>query len=46
MGKGVLAVDTSASPYLRSYAHCSKGRVSLYYNFLPNYLEGINFGAM
>ncbi|KAB1216789.1 Heparanase-like protein 1 [Morella rubra] len=26
MGKRVLAVDTDASPYLRSYAHCSKGR--------------------
>lgn len=26
MGKKVIAVDTSASPYLRSYAHCSKGR--------------------
>ncbi|KAF5933961.1 hypothetical protein HYC85_030132 [Camellia sinensis] len=26
MGKEVLAVNTSASPYLRSYAHCSKGR--------------------
>jgi heparanase 1 len=29
MGKGVLAVDTSASPYLRSYAHCSKGRAGI-----------------
>lgn len=26
MGKGVLAVESNASPYLRSYAHCSKGR--------------------
>ena len=28
MGKGVLAVDSTASPFLRSYAHCSKGKVS------------------
>ncbi|XP_010546175.1 PREDICTED: heparanase-like protein 1 isoform X2 [Tarenaya hassleriana] len=26
MGKGVLAVQTDASPHLRAYAHCSKGR--------------------
>ncbi|XP_044486421.1 heparanase-like protein 1 isoform X2 [Mangifera indica] len=26
MGKGVLAVATDAPPYLRVYAHCSKGR--------------------
>ncbi|KAJ4713129.1 Heparanase-like protein [Melia azedarach] len=26
MGKGVLSVATDASPFLRSYAHCSKGR--------------------
>lgn len=26
MGKKVLGVTTSASPHLRSYAHCSKGR--------------------
>uniref|UniRef100_A0A5B6ZY09 Putative heparanase-like protein 1 isoform X1 n=2 Tax=Davidia involucrata TaxID=16924 RepID=A0A5B6ZY09_DAVIN len=26
MGKGVLAISSDASPYLRSYAHCSKGR--------------------
>ncbi|GAV81568.1 Glyco_hydro_79n domain-containing protein [Cephalotus follicularis] len=26
MGRGVLAVDSDASSYLRSYAHCSKGR--------------------
>ncbi|PSR89194.1 Heparanase-like protein [Actinidia chinensis var. chinensis] len=29
MGKEVLAVNTSASPYLRSYAHCSKGRAGI-----------------
>lgn len=29
MGKKVLPVDNGASPYLRSYAHCAKGRVSL-----------------
>lgn len=29
MGEGVLAVKTDASPFLRIYAHCSKGRVSL-----------------
>ncbi|KAF5477105.1 hypothetical protein F2P56_003779 [Juglans regia] len=29
MGKGVLAVDTDASSYLRSYAHCSKGRAGI-----------------
>ncbi|KAJ8752719.1 hypothetical protein K2173_007029 [Erythroxylum novogranatense] len=26
IGKGVLAIHTDASPFLRSYAHCSKGR--------------------
>ena len=30
MGTGVLEVDTDASPELRIYAHCSKGRVRLY----------------
>lgn len=30
MGKGVLAVGSDASPYLRAYAHCSKGRVRLH----------------
>lgn len=41
MGNEVLAVNTSASPYLRSYAHCSKGRVRallyllvLFYHFM------------
>ncbi|XP_059442253.1 heparanase-like protein 1 [Corylus avellana] len=29
MGKGVLAVDAYASSYLRSYAHCSKGRAGI-----------------
>lgn len=29
MGKEVLAVNTNASPYLRSYAHCSKGRAGI-----------------
>ncbi|CAK9148006.1 unnamed protein product [Ilex paraguariensis] len=29
MGKGVLAVDSNASPYLRFYAHCSKGRAGV-----------------
>ncbi|KAL6995121.1 heparanase [Sarracenia purpurea var. burkii] len=29
MGKEVLAVNTVASPYLRSYAHCSKGRAGI-----------------
>uniref|UniRef100_A0A5B6ZV98 Putative heparanase-like protein 1 n=2 Tax=Davidia involucrata TaxID=16924 RepID=A0A5B6ZV98_DAVIN len=29
MGKGVLAVSTGASPYLRAYAHCSKGRAGV-----------------
>lgn len=28
MGKGVLAVESDAPLHLRSYAHCSKGRVS------------------
>lgn len=28
MGKVVLNVESHASPFLRSYAHCSKGRVS------------------
>lgn len=28
MGKVVLAVDSDASSFLRTYAHCSKGRVS------------------
>ncbi|KAF9612589.1 hypothetical protein IFM89_002185 [Coptis chinensis] len=26
MGKGVLAADSNSSPFLRIYAHCSKGR--------------------
>lgn len=30
MGKGVLSVDSSASSYLRTYAHCSRGRVSVH----------------
>ncbi|KAI8543257.1 hypothetical protein RHMOL_Rhmol08G0202900 [Rhododendron molle] len=29
MGNEVLAVNISASPYLRSYAHCSKGRAGI-----------------
>lgn len=29
MGKGVLAVGSNASPFLRSYAHCSKGRAGI-----------------
>ncbi|XP_021616033.1 heparanase-like protein 1 isoform X3 [Manihot esculenta] len=29
MGKGVLAVGSDASPYLRAYAHCSKGRAGI-----------------
>lgn len=29
MGKGVLAANTSASPFLRTYAHCSKGRAGI-----------------
>ncbi|KAJ7956440.1 Heparanase-like protein [Quillaja saponaria] len=29
MGKGVLSVGTDASPFLRTYAHCSKGRVGV-----------------
>lgn len=29
MGKGVLAVDSTASPFLRSYAHCSKGKAGI-----------------
>ncbi|KAK8709903.1 hypothetical protein V6N13_060902 [Hibiscus sabdariffa] len=29
MGKVVLAVDSDASPFLRSYAHCSKGRAGV-----------------
>lgn len=33
MGDGVLAVGSDASPYLRAYAHCLKGRVSLYVDF-------------
>ncbi|KAF9667660.1 hypothetical protein SADUNF_Sadunf15G0046800 [Salix dunnii] len=28
MGKGVLAVGSNVLPFLRSYAHCSKGRVN------------------
>lgn len=30
MGKGVVPVDGDASAYLRYYAHCTKGRVSLH----------------
>lgn len=29
MGKGVLSVDSNASSYLRTYAHCSKGRAGV-----------------
>ncbi|CAH2044047.1 unnamed protein product [Thlaspi arvense] len=29
MGKGVLGVQTNASEYLRTYAHCSKGRAGI-----------------
>ncbi|GAB2209460.1 hypothetical protein Droror1_Dr00026676 [Drosera rotundifolia] len=29
MGKTVLSVSSDASPYLRSYAHCSKGRAGV-----------------
>jgi heparanase 1 len=29
MGEGVLHVSSDASPYLRSYAHCSKGRAGV-----------------
>ncbi|OVA12143.1 Glycoside hydrolase [Macleaya cordata] len=29
MGKGVLAVDSDASPFLRVYAHCSKGKAGI-----------------
>ncbi|KAM7471448.1 hypothetical protein LguiA_009631 [Lonicera macranthoides] len=29
MGQGVLAVDSDVSPFLRSYAHCSKGRAGV-----------------
>lgn len=29
MGKGVLAAASDASPFLRSYAHCSKGRAGV-----------------
>ncbi|KNA19695.1 hypothetical protein SOVF_059260 [Spinacia oleracea] len=29
MGKKVLSVNNAASPYLRSYAHCSKGRAGI-----------------
>ncbi|KAJ9163557.1 hypothetical protein P3X46_023209 [Hevea brasiliensis] len=29
MGKGVLAVGSDASPHLRAYAHCSKGRAGI-----------------
>ncbi|KAL9253475.1 Heparanase-like protein [Drosera capensis] len=29
MGKTVLSISSDASPYLRSYAHCSKGRAGV-----------------
>ncbi|XP_058070269.1 heparanase-like protein 1 [Magnolia sinica] len=29
MGKGVLAVNYSGSPFLRAYAHCSKGKAGV-----------------
>ncbi|KAK9107408.1 hypothetical protein Syun_023419 [Stephania yunnanensis] len=29
MGKGVLTVQSDASPFLRAYAHCSKGKVGV-----------------
>jgi len=46
MGKGVLAVSTGDSPHLRSYAHCSKGRVRLYYTLTLSPIKGNNFEAM
>lgn len=40
MGTGVLDVNSDASPFLRSYAHCSKERVRLqYFFYLPSYYE-------
>eukprot|EP00262_Sarcandra_glabra_P012043 TRINITY_DN3004_c0_g3_i1.p1 TRINITY_DN3004_c0_g3~~TRINITY_DN3004_c0_g3_i1.p1 ORF type:complete len:470 (-),score=63.06 TRINITY_DN3004_c0_g3_i1:64-1341(-) len=41
MGKGVLAVDYSGSPFLRSYAHCSRGKngVTLLLINLSNTME-------
>ena len=41
MGTGVLAVNSDASPFLRSYAHCSKERVRLHYFSLISHLFGI-----
>ncbi|KAJ8643981.1 hypothetical protein MRB53_005729 [Persea americana] len=29
MGKGVLSIDFSGSPFLRAYAHCSKGKAGI-----------------
>ncbi|XP_022728465.1 heparanase-like protein 1 [Durio zibethinus] len=51
MGKVVLAVDGDVSPFLRSYAHCSKGRagvtllvinLSNQTNFIMNVQNSIN----
>ncbi|XVF11845.1 hypothetical protein REPUB_Repub08aG0062300 [Reevesia pubescens] len=51
MGKVVLAVHNNASPFLRSYAHCSKGRVGVTLlvinlsnqtNFIVNVQNSIN----
>lgn len=40
MGTSVLAVNSDASPFFRSYAHCSKGRVRLhYFSASPSYFE-------
>ena len=44
MGDGVLAVGNDTAPHLRTYAHCSKGRVSLNIQFLVNHLGGNDVG--
>ncbi|KAK1405356.1 hypothetical protein POM88_004961 [Heracleum sosnowskyi] len=40
MGKWVLSVESNASPHLRSYAHCSKGRSSLKMQIFVKTLTG------
>ncbi|KAF9626516.1 hypothetical protein IFM89_034450 [Coptis chinensis] len=45
MGKGVLAADNNSSPFLRVYAHCSKGRPGVTL-LLINLSNQTNFNVM
>ncbi|KAF9619045.1 hypothetical protein IFM89_004403, partial [Coptis chinensis] len=45
MGKGVIAADSNSSPFLRVYAHCSKGRAGVTL-LLINLSNQTNFNVM